>query len=90
MRKWLEDVYMPLPKAPRIKRIRSQVAIQITNIPITYNRDNHFSIRIYDPIDKEASRERLRPAVIMLHGGGWIHGHPEVDEGMNIHVNVKN
>ena len=82
MRQWLKDEYMPLQKAPRIKRSRTPVSIDIKNVPIIYGEDNHFSIRVYDPVNKESPSDRLRPALIMLHGGGWVHGYPEVDEGI--------
>jgi acetyl esterase/lipase len=81
MRKWLKDVYVKLPKAPQIKRIRPQVEIRVKDVPVTYGVDDHFTIRMYRPIEETASR-KLRPALIMLHGGGWIHGYPEIDEGI--------
>jgi acetyl esterase/lipase len=81
MRKWLEDVYVKLPKAPQIKRIRPQVEISVKDVPVTYGVDDHFTIRVYEPIEEAASR-KLQPALIMLHGGGWIHGYPEIDEGI--------
>ncbi|KAH8802765.1 alpha/beta hydrolase domain-containing protein [Xylogone sp. PMI_703] len=83
MRQWLKDVYVTLPKAPQVKRTRPPVPINTRDIPITYGADNHFRIRIYDPSEDGASREELRPALIMIHGGGWIHGYPEVDEDLS-------
>lgn len=80
MREWLKQYYMPLPKAPQIKRTRTIVPINIKTVPVTYG-ENTFSVRVYDPIDKEITLEHLRPALVMLHGGGWIHGYPEIDEG---------
>ena len=83
MRQWLDDVYMALPKAPQIKRTRAEVPVHVRTVSVAYGVDDHFSIRVYDPVDDEAAAGNLRPALIMLHGGGWIHGYPEVDEGMD-------
>lgn len=71
---------MKLPNAPQVKRIRPQVEILVKDVPVTYGADDHFLIRVYEPIEEVKSR-KPRPALIVLHGGGWIHGHPEVDEG---------
>ncbi len=81
MRQWLKDEFMGIPKAPQIKPTRTPVPILVKDVPITYDGDNHFSIRVYDPANEGKSALRLRPALIMYHGGGWIHGFPAVDEG---------
>lgn len=81
MRQWLKDVYMKLPMLPQIKRTRTPVPIQIKNVSVVYSGENHFSIRIYDPSHEENFVLCRRPALIMYHGGGWMHGSPEGDEG---------
>lgn len=80
MRKWTTETYGNLPKRPLSKRVRSEADIQITTVPITYGIDCSFSIRIYVPVAPEA--ETLsRPALIMFHGGGWMAGSAEGDDG---------
>lgn len=85
MRKWLDDTYINLPKEPKTQahRTRSPVTIEITDVLVPSDDEKHFSIRVYDPIpqSKLESAEELRPAVILYHGGGWIHGFPKGDDG---------
>lgn len=82
MRKWLEEAYINFPTDPQTTRVRPKVPIAIKNVPISYGTDNHFSVRIYDPAPDHDEEKTLRPALIMIHGGGWIHGHPEGEDGM--------
>jgi acetyl esterase/lipase len=79
MRKWLAEEYMTLPRTPPTEaRSRSTANIHTETIPTSYGDGNQFSVRVYNPT---ADDDGLRPALIMYHGGGWIHGFPEVDEG---------
>ena len=71
MRKWMADTHGNLPKQPLSKRIRSEADIQLTEVPVTYGTNNSFSIRIYVPMTPP-DEVVLKPALIMLHGGGWI------------------
>jgi acetyl esterase/lipase len=82
MRKWLVDVYMKVPKEPEARRVRTRTSVAIKDVPITYASDNNFSIRVYDPTPDAGKEGSLRPALLMIHGGGWIHGFPEIDEGI--------
>jgi acetyl esterase/lipase len=80
MRKWLAEEYMNWPKTPpTAARSCEPVEIHKQTIPVTYGEDNRFSVRVYDPMRENSCS--LRAALIMCHGGGWIHGYPEVDEG---------
>lgn len=79
MRKWLVDEYIKWPKTPpATARVRKPVEIQAKTVKIIYGDDNHFAVRVYNPSTQGSC---LRPALLMLHGGGWIHGFPEVEEG---------
>lgn len=80
MRKWLTEEYITWPKTiPVEARSREICKIHIQNVPVTYEDGNQFAVRVYDPEIKDSSP---RPALIMYHGGGWVHGFPEVDEGL--------
>ncbi|KAJ4862654.1 alpha/beta hydrolase fold domain-containing protein [Trichoderma breve] len=79
MRKWLTEEYITWPKTPPVEaRSRAISKIHIQTVPVTYEDGNQFAVRVYDPEIKDSSP---RPALIMYHGGGWVHGFPEVDEG---------
>ncbi|KAH6668432.1 alpha/beta hydrolase domain-containing protein [Halenospora varia] len=82
MRQWLADVYTKFPSEPQAKRVRTQVGVKITNVPITYGAENHFSIRVYDPSSEVHKGQRA--ALLMFHGGVWIHGVPQMDEVINV------
>jgi acetyl esterase/lipase len=81
MRKWINEQYIPLPKAPINERIRPQALVTSKDISISYGKDNTFSVRVYTPTYQNTRKETLRPALMMIHGGGFIHGSPEVDDG---------
>jgi acetyl esterase/lipase len=86
MRKWLKEVYVIFPSKPGIKGKRPPASIEIENIPISYAGKNSFSVRVYNPaIEKDVSKPRS--ALLMFHGGGWIHGLPEMDEGTDTKLN---
>ncbi|KAH6668411.1 alpha/beta hydrolase domain-containing protein [Halenospora varia] len=80
MRQWLADVYTKFPSEPQVKRIRTKADVKIANVSISYGNGNGFSVRIYDPSSEDGQKQR--PALLMFHGGGWIHGVPQMDEGM--------
>src|SRR6266700_234 len=81
MRKWLRDVYMTLPKEPQTKRVRTTASVAVKNVPISYGSDDAFSIRIYDPKPDAGKETDLRPPLLTFHGGGWVPGFPEGDDG---------
>lgn len=78
-REWLRNVYAKLPHEVPTKRVRPRVDVTITDTSVQYGEGDMFSVRIYDPQADEDSA--LRPALLMFHGGGWIHGFPAMDEG---------
>jgi acetyl esterase/lipase len=78
-RQWLEDVVMNLPRGPPATAFRRPVAeLKIENAIVMYSEDQSFRIRIYSPTSPNQGK---RPALVLYHGGGWVHGYPEVDEG---------
>ena len=81
MRKWLAEVYLKLRAEPQTTRVRSRTPVAVKDVPITYGFENHFAIRIYDPTPDTGKEGCLRPALLMFHGGGWVHGFPAVDDG---------
>jgi acetyl esterase/lipase len=84
MRKWLKDVYLTLDMNIPTRRSRTTASISVKNVPISYEENKHFRVRIRDPVPDAGKEGCLRPALLMLHGGGWIHSFPEVDEGASI------
>jgi acetyl esterase/lipase len=81
MRQWLVDVYTKFSLEPQVKRVRTEVNVKISDVPITYGTENHFSVRVYNPCSEDHQGQRA--ALLMFHGGGWIHGVPQMDEGKN-------
>ncbi|VUC23414.1 unnamed protein product [Clonostachys rosea] len=82
MRKWVDDVMVRGPLAEHrakleIKRRRDpqEVGKNIITVNAT-DGDGEYGIWVYEPTAAAA----LRPAILMLHGGGWIHGNPAGDE----------
>lgn len=65
---------------PYMKPTRSPIPIQIKEILITYDGDNHFKIRIYDPVDEVEATKSPRPVLLTVHGGGWSQGSAESDD----------
>ena len=68
---WLLNTLMrlaPSPKAP--------TDLHIENIFITASDGNQVRVRVYKP---KAAKEAL-PALLWLHGGGYLIGNPEQDE----------
>jgi acetyl esterase/lipase len=48
------------------------------------DRDEIFDLWIYNVALSRNEETILRPAILMLHGGGWIHGNPLGDEGKHL------
>ncbi|OAP60659.1 hypothetical protein AYL99_05661 [Fonsecaea erecta] len=84
MRYWIDNVFLKGPLAEHrarcdIQRRQPEAKIDISEVFVQCSdggRDT-FVIRVYQP---EKSSKQLRPAILMLHGGGWIHGKPSGDE----------
>jgi acetyl esterase/lipase len=47
--------------------------------------DEIFDLWIYKVALSRSEETTPRPAILMLHGGGWIHGNPLGDEGKHLH-----
>lgn len=78
-RRWMETMYPKLPKSIQAARFNPAVSSTIYDVPITYGDNQNFSVRVYEP-NLGSEIGELRPALIMVHGGGWIHGSPEADD----------
>lgn len=80
-RKWMSTEYPKLPKAIQAERFQPRISSQARDVQVEYGNDQQFSLRVYEPIFNESSpRTPLLPALIMVHGGGWIHGDATGDE----------
>lgn len=89
MRRWIDNVFLQGPLAEcrercDVRRRRPTVPVDVHTVAVPCPGDGaeQFSICVYDP-QSEATEDatQSRPAIIMLHGGGWIHGNPHGDEG---------
>lgn len=90
MRAWVEETLLNGPLAEQrnnciLERRRKAVPVDIRNLSVPCAKDGDggsFGIRVYEPrIGPEEQDSKLRPAMLMVHGGGWIHGKPQCDEG---------
>lgn len=73
-----------MPKAPKsMRNVRDPTAIRIHNVMVTYGLQEEFNIRVYEP-EVQGTESRLLPAVLAYHGGGWIHGYSELEDGQPI------
>ncbi|KIX04739.1 uncharacterized protein Z518_05609 [Rhinocladiella mackenziei CBS 650.93] len=78
MRHWISTDYTAIPKTSFLHRhIRERVPIEQQDVKVCYGETFDFTMRIYTPL---RGRCQPRPAVIMYHGGGWIHGDATSDE----------
>lgn len=79
MRKWLVEDYMTWPRAS-VAEARSRITLDVQSetIPITYGEGCQFAVQVHVPKTEDPG---LRPALIIYHGGGRIHGFPNVDQG---------
>jgi acetyl esterase/lipase len=88
MRRWVQelftsDAYAKEKARFKVRRRRpvAEVGRSIVSVPCSDGGDECFNLWIYEPQNEEASpRPKSRPAILMLHGGGWIHGTPIGDE----------
>ncbi|KIX95660.1 uncharacterized protein Z520_08780 [Fonsecaea multimorphosa CBS 102226] len=87
MRSWIDNVFLKGPLAEHrarcdIQRRRPEAKVDISEVSVLCSdgSEDTFVIRVYDPELEEKTSKQLRPAILMLHGGGWIHGKPCGDE----------
>lgn len=83
MREWVNSVMVKGPLAKhradlgiKLRRPPQEVGKNIITVNAT-DGDGEYGIWVYEPTAAGARR----PAILMLHGGGWIHGNPAGDEG---------
>ena len=89
MRRWVQEVFSSKGYNEEKARFQSKyqqranrVTKSVIPVPISAGSDECFDLWIYEPLsDEKNSRIKLRPAIFMFHGGGWIHGSPIGDEG---------
>ncbi|KIX04741.1 uncharacterized protein Z518_05611 [Rhinocladiella mackenziei CBS 650.93] len=65
MREWIRGLFASLPKQPYL---RPRIPVEIEDKQV-----GRFSVRLYRPPQPQA-------AILMFHGGGWIHGDVTNDE----------
>ena len=86
MRKWVKEVFAEgLLPAYRdkfeIKLRRPRQNVQKRSIFVhCSDGSGDFEMWAYEPAAKSTSP---RPAILMFHGGGWIHGDPSADDGQS-------
>lgn len=89
MRHWIEKTLLNGPLVEhrnkcKVKRRRDAIPVDIRDISIPCSNsdgDGNFGIRVYEPqIEAQEQTPQTRPAILMFHGGGWIHGDPRGDE----------
>ncbi|CAG9998470.1 unnamed protein product [Clonostachys byssicola] len=84
MREWINNVMVKGPLAEhrakldiKLRRPPQEVGKNIITLKAT-DGDGEYGIWVYEPIGAGVRR----PAILMLHGGGWIHGNPAGDEAL--------
>ncbi|KAK9358507.1 alpha/beta hydrolase [Lipomyces starkeyi] len=82
IRDWVQRCYLPISKTIHAKRVRPEVPVVVEDQRIVYDTDKSFLIRIYSP-NRPSAAEVLRPALLMYHGGGFIHGNPSCDDDLS-------
>lgn len=89
MRKWVKEVFLDGELAKlranadfEFRRPRQDVKKEIISIKTTDNTEM-FDLWVYQPTSATGG-STSRPAVLMFHGGGWIHGNPGGDESKQL------
>ena len=88
MRHWVQELFLSEAYAKEKARFQVQrrrpateIGRSIVSVECSDDSDECFDLWIYEPQNKEADpKAKSRPAILMLHGGGWIHGTPIGDE----------
>ncbi|OCT52711.1 alpha/beta hydrolase domain-containing protein [Cladophialophora carrionii] len=94
MRKWIDSTLLHGPLAEArlqcdLKCRQPPVPIDIRNISVSCSdgSGHKFGIRMYVPrIARNEEEAQGMPTILMLHGGGWIHGKPEGDEAFSSYL----
>lgn len=93
MRKWINETFL----SSDLNKYREDFEIELQNPRQEINADiinvkcsdgqGEFALWVYEPTTSGTS-DKSRPAILMMHGGGWIHGNPLGDEG-ELHHGVR-
>ena len=85
MRKWVKDVFLGGALTEfrekfdiKLRRPKQKIKKEIVSIK-TSDGSGTFDLWIYTPATG-GTGGKPRPAILMFHGGGWIHGDPSGDE----------
>jgi acetyl esterase/lipase len=76
-REWTKTEWYRLPREIEAPRFQSPIKTRSEDVTITYDGDKTFRVRVYEP---DVPGARSLPALIVLHGGGWVHGHLDTDD----------
>lgn len=86
MRRWVDDTFIKGELAKhraqhsfQYRRPVRETTKEIVTISPNDDGENAFDLWVYEVPTQETSS---RPAILMFHGGGWIHGNPAGDEGI--------
>ncbi|KAI7972798.1 hypothetical protein EIK77_003944 [Talaromyces pinophilus] len=89
MRNWVKDVLTDGP----LGKYRANLGLNLRRIPAQEIRKEIFTVSrtdgngsygfwVFEPVSAQVDNQASsRPAILMFHGGGWIHGDPSGDEG---------
>jgi hypothetical protein len=84
MRKWIQEELLEGPLAEhrngcKVERRRPEVPVLAHDVRVACadGSGDEFGMRVYEP---QIPAETPRPAILMFHGGGWIHGDPRGDD----------
>lgn len=88
MRRWVDEVFVTGELAKHrakfdfeYRRPRREVKKEIITISPLDDGENAFDLWVYEVPSTPEDEVSSRPAILMFHGGGWIHGNPAGDEG---------
>ncbi|TAQ88657.1 hypothetical protein B7494_g3009 [Chlorociboria aeruginascens] len=87
MRRWIDEVFVNGGLAEqrlkfdiRRRRPKQKIDKTILSIQSSDGSNGSYGLWIYEPHVETECRPNSRPAILMFHGGGWIHGTPIGDE----------
>ena len=89
-RKWIKTTFMS--DALLEHRAKAKLNLRLPKrkvnkeiVTITSSEgDETCDLWIYQVAHSGSDKSTPRPAILMLHGGGWVHGSPLGDEGMHL------